>query len=122
MVQGDPAAAERLALARQWLAAHPPRWQGPHFYETNFFAVRALAGSRPLPDDGIYAASFTRLVRLLRERQEADGGFPFPPGHAQARLAMGRGYSTALAILALNVDRGQLPLDAVAAQTAALAR
>ena len=122
MVQGDPAAADRLAAARQWLAAHPPRWQGPHFYETNFFAVRALAGSRPLPDDGIYAASFTRLVRLLRERQEADGGFPFPPGHAQARLAMGRGYSTALAILALNVDRGQLPLDAVAGQTAAFAR
>ena len=122
MVQDDPAAAERLALARQWLAAHPPRWQGPHFYETNFFAVRALAGSRPLPDDGIYAAYFTRLVRLLRERQEADGGFPFPPGHAQARLAMGRGYPTALAILALNVDRGQLPLDAVAGQTAALAR
>ena len=122
MVQDDPAAAERLALARQWLAAHPPRWQGPHFYETNFFAVRALAGSRPLPDDGIYAASFTRLVRLLRERQEADGGFPFPPGHAQARLAMGRGYSTALAILALNVDRGQLPLDAVAGHTAAFTR
>ena len=35
---------------------------------------------------------------------------------------MGRGYSTALAILALNVDRGQLPLDAVAGQTAAFVR
>jgi len=40
----------------------------------------------------------------------------------KARLAMGRGYLTALAILALNVDRGQLPLDAVAGQTAAFAR
>lgn len=114
MVQADPAAADRLSLARQWLASHPPRWQGPHFYEANFFAVRALAGSRPSPDDGVYEAYCSRLVRLLRERQDADGGFPFPPGHAQARLAMGRGYSTALAILALNVDRGCLPLDAVA--------
>lgn len=113
VVQGDPAAAERLALARQWLAAHPPRWQGPHFYETNFFAVRALAGSRPAPDDGVFSGYFARLVRLLRERQEADGGFPFPPGHAQGRLAMGRGYTTALAILALNADRGVLPLDAM---------
>lgn len=122
VVQGDPAAAERLALAREWLAAHPPRWQGPHFYETTFFAVRALAGSRPLPDDGVYAASFARVMRLLRERQDADGGFPFPPGHAQGRLAMGRGYSTALAILVLNVDRGCLPLDAAAARvTASLA-
>ena len=110
-VQGDPAAADRLALARRWLAAHPPRWQGPHFYETNFFAVRALRRTRPVPDDGLFAASFGRLVRMLRERQEADGGFPFPPGHAQGRLAMGRGYSTALAILLLDADRGFLPLD-----------
>jgi len=40
----------------------------------------------------------------------------------KAPLAIGRGYLTALAILPLNVDRGQLPLHAVAGQTAAFAR
>jgi len=112
-LEDDPASRDRLDLARRWLAAHPPRWQGPHFYETNFFAVRGLAAGRPTPDDGLFAGYQARLVRLLRERQEADGGFPFPPGYAQGRVAMGRGYATALAILALNVDRGFLPLDGI---------
>lgn len=102
---------EQIRLARQWLQAHPPRWQGPHFYTAQFFAVRGLYRTRTAAADDAFDAYFRKLVRILRERQEADGSFPYPAGHAQPILAMGRGYSTALAILILNVDRGFLPLD-----------
>lgn len=108
---GGEREADRFEQAREWLAGHPPRWQGPHFYATHFFATRALYRPGSGPDEGVFAAYFARLVRMLRERQEADGSFPFPPGHGQSTLLMGRGYSTALAILVLNVDRGHLPLD-----------
>ena len=104
----DPAKVE---LARTWLARHPPSWYGPHFYPTHFFAVRGLYRTRSADGGKAFDAYFSRVVRLLRERQEADGRFPFPPGHGGPIVAMGPGYSTALGILILNVDRGFLPLD-----------
>jgi hypothetical protein len=102
---------DRTALARAWLARHPPTWYGPHFYITHFFAVRGLYRTRARDGGKAFQDYFDRVVRLLRERQEADGRFPFPPGHGGPIVAMGPGYSTALAILILNVDRGFLPLD-----------
>jgi hypothetical protein len=98
-----PAVPGAEMLVREWIGDH----------DEHLESVRALAAGRPTPDDGLFAGYQARLVRLLRERQEADGGFPFPPGYAQGRVAMGRGYATALAILALNVDRGFLPLDGI---------
>ncbi|HEY3320409.1 MAG TPA: hypothetical protein VGP72_08080 [Planctomycetota bacterium] len=108
---GSDADKEKLRLARNWLQSHPPRWQGPHFYAAQFFAARGLYHTRAESMDDAFTPYFQRLVRILRERQDADGSFPFPPGHGQPVLSMGRGYSTALAILILNVDRGFLPLD-----------
>ena len=102
---------KRLKLARDWLSRHRPRWYGPHFFESNFFAVRALHRSRDLDDGRAFRKYFDRLVRILKERQEPDGSFPFPPGHGGPLVAMGKAYSTAMAVLILNVDRGILPVD-----------
>ncbi len=110
-VFGDDRAADKVRLAKSWLQTHPPGWYGPHFYPGQFFAVRGLVHARTSGADDPFGPYFNKLVRILRERQDADGSFPFPPGHGQPVLAMGRGYSTALAILILNVDRGFLPLD-----------
>ncbi len=101
---------EKIAMGRDWLLKHPPRWYGPHFYTTNFFAVRALWRARR-DDTKAFNKYFLRLLRLLRERQNGDGSFPFPPGHGGPLLAMGKSYSTAMGILILNVDRGFLPID-----------
>jgi len=108
LANSDPA---RIELGRSWLARHPPTWYGPHFYPTHFFAVRGLYRTRGGDGGKTFDEYFARVVRLLRERQEADGRFPFPPGHGGPIVAMGPGYSTALGILILNVDRGYLPLD-----------
>ena len=108
---GDERDADKVRLAKAWLQAHPPRWHGPHFYPAQFFAVRGLQHTQTAAADDPFGPYFKKLVRILHERQDADGSFPFPPGHGQPVLAMGPGYSTALAILILNVDRGFLPLD-----------
>lgn len=101
----------RLSAARNWLSRHPPQWYGPNFYESNYFAVCGLYRSRHSDRGEAYKKYFVRLSQMLKERQEPDGSWPFPPGHGGPILAMGKGYSTAMAILILNVDRGFLPMD-----------
>ncbi|MDP7131695.1 MAG: hypothetical protein QF437_14460, partial [Planctomycetota bacterium] len=101
----------RLELAKDWLSRHRPRWYGPNFYESNFFAIRGLYRSRQRDKGKTFQKYFTRLFQILKERQEPDGAFPIPPGHGNTILGMGKGYSTAMAILILNVDRGYLPMD-----------
>jgi len=107
----DAGSEKAIAAASEWLSRHPPRWHGPNFFETNFFAARGLYRTREVDGGRAFGSYFTRLVRILHERQDADGSFPFPPGHGAPILAMGRGYSTAMAVLILNVDRGLIPMD-----------
>lgn len=107
----EPAETEAAQAAVDWLRRHPPRWYGPNFYETHFFSVRALYRWRALDEAAAFRDHLARLTRMLRERQDPDGSFPFPPGHGGPILAMGRAYSTAMGVLILNADRGILPLD-----------
>jgi len=107
----DPGNEKAISGASEWLSHHPPRWHGPSFYETSFFAVRGLCRTRHLDGGQRFGAWFARLVRILKERQDPDGSFPFPPGHGAPIIAMGRGYSTAMAVLILNADRGIIPMD-----------
>jgi len=100
-----------VTMARDWLIRHPPRWYGPNFFESHFFAVRGLYRARHPDRAKAFNQYFSRLLQLLKERQEPDGSVPFPPGHGGPLLAMGKSYSTAMAVLILNVDRGILPVD-----------
>lgn len=100
-----------LEDARGWLHSHPPIWRGPNYYESNFFATRGLYRIRSWDQGQAFGDYFGRVARQLKDQQLADGSFPFPPGHARPLLEMGPAYSTAMAVLILNVDRGELPLD-----------
>jgi|GEM_PF-1351061 len=102
---------QRLESAIGWFERHPPRWYGPQFFESNFFAIRGLYRGRALDHGVAFANQLGCVEKLIRERQEPDGSVPFPPGHGEPLIAMGKGYSTAMAILILNVDRGFLPVD-----------
>ena len=101
----------RVDAAHAWLDRHPPRWYGPQFFDFNFFAARALYRFRSADGGECYRRYLGRLVKLIKERQDPDGSVPFPPGHSGPTVAMGLGYSTAMAVLILNHDRGFLPLD-----------
>ena len=107
----DTGNEKAITGACEWLSRHPARWHGPDFFEANFFAVRGLHRTRYLDGGQRFNAWFAHIVRILRERQDPDGSFPFPPGHGAPILAMGRGYSTAMAVLILNADRGIIPMD-----------
>ncbi|MDA0839525.1 MAG: hypothetical protein O2857_17290, partial [Planctomycetota bacterium] len=102
---------EKLAAVSAWLKRNPPRWYGPDFFNTGVFASRSLWRTQHLDGGDTFNQYFSKLTRLLRERQQSNGSFPFPPGHGGPIVAMGPAYSTAMAILILNVDRGFLPID-----------
>lgn len=110
----DEAPAER-ALTAAWFGRNPPVWTGPHFYYTEFFAVRALrleAEALGTPESLAALSAYQRqLTQILYEAQQPDGSFALPPGNAEYTKAMGPVYSTALAVLILNADRHLLPLD-----------
>jgi hypothetical protein len=58
---------------------------------------------------------FNRALRAvflqIREHQGKDGAVGFPPGNAQNTVAMGPVFSTALAVLILNVQDSRLVFD-----------
>jgi len=110
---GEPKADRELSA--RWLAANPPIWNGPHFYYTQFFAVRAIgfraqsAGTQEARDRS--EDYLRKVTELLRDQQRPDGSFGLPPGNAEYTKQMGTVYATAMAVLILNCDRNLLPLD-----------
>ena len=109
-------ALARLAPKRElldknlaWLDRHPPIWSGPNYFYTNFFRVRTLK----FADRS--GTQFNRCLRRLylqtSDHQHADGSVGFPPGNAQNTIAMGPVFSTAMAILILNVENSRLVFD-----------
>ena len=103
------AAGEEAKLNTQWLARHLPVWSGPNYFYTNFFHLRALRRADP------GGREFNRALRAvflqIREHQGKDGAVGFPPGNAQNTVAMGPVFSTALAVLILNVQDSRLVFD-----------
>jgi hypothetical protein len=112
---GRPAA--NRAMAARWLSNNPAVWTGPHFYYTQFFAVRALrlhsfsSGTEEARER--YENYVRGVTRLLHDRQHPDGSFGLPPGNAEYTKQMGPTYGAAMAVLILNADRNLLPLDVI---------
>ena len=103
------AAGEDAKLNAQWLARHLPVWSGPNYFYTTFFHLRALGRADPR------GREFSRALRTvflqIREHQGKDGAVGFPPGNAQNTVAMGPVFSTALAVLILNIQNSRLVFD-----------
>jgi hypothetical protein len=104
-------------MAARWLAHNPAVWTGPHFYYTQFFAVRALRfhafSSGTVQARERYEKYLRGVTRLLHDRQRPDGSFGMPPGNAEYTKRMGPTYGAAMAVLILNADRNLLPLDMI---------
>ncbi|MBI2193859.1 MAG: hypothetical protein HYU36_17925 [Planctomycetes bacterium] len=95
----------------EWIARHPPAWSGPNYFYSAFFRLRTLkleGTSNPL-----YVETRQRLFNQIADHQQADGSIAFPPGNAQNTIAMGPVFSTAMAILVLNLDDSRLPFDEI---------
>ncbi len=100
----EPGARDPLrdpVLAR--LLEEPPAWSGPWFFYRAYYDAVGLARSEPAAWPGHRA----RLYAVLVNQQAADGSWPAPPGDNERDN--GAGYATAMAALALSVDRHLLP-------------
>jgi len=110
---GEPATERQLAS--EWFTNNPPVWNGPHFYDAQFFAVRALKLHASSSGDEKARERFREYMRevteVLRNQQRPDGSFDVPPGNAEYTKEMGATYATPMAVLVLNCDRNLLPMD-----------
>lgn len=88
-------------LAR--MQSEPPAWTGPWFYYRAWHDAAGLAQTEP----EAWPAYRERLHRILVDNQSADGSWPAPPGDNEREE--GPAYATAMALLALTVDRRLLP-------------
>lgn len=91
-----------------WLEKHPQAWKGPNYFYATFFRLRAL---KFMDEPELYAETKKRIMNQLQDHQSSDGSVSFPPGNAQNTIAMGSVFTTAMAVLILNVDNSRLPCD-----------
>jgi len=92
-----------------WIERHPVAWSGPNYYYTEFFRARLLHGADDSGD--VYTRHRRKVYLQLRNQQQPDGSFAFPPGNAQNTVAMGPAFSTSMAVLILNVPDSRLVFD-----------
>lgn len=92
----DPTDSAPVERGRQWLQAHPLKWEDEYVYHSAFF----LAHCRALDES------------LLTTHQSADGSWPAPPTGLDEAEA-GPLYRTAMAILALTARYHYLPAFAI---------
>jgi len=97
----DNALVDRI---RDRIIKHPIEWKGPWLYYRAYYDAVGLSRTRP----DAWNDYRLELERVLVEHQHADGHWPGPPGDNEMKHG-GPVYTTAMAILALAVDRHVLP-------------
>ena len=108
-LQRDKDRVKAAALNLSWLERHPPTWTGPNYFYENFYRLRSLKFAKT--GEAQFQRSFRQVFLQIREHQTPDGAVAFPPGNAQNTVAMGPVFSTALAVLILNVEQSALAFD-----------
>jgi len=94
---------ERIRAVEGRIIAEPLIWQGPWFFYQAYYD--ALALSRMSTPASVAATA--ALEAVLRDHQDAEGGWPAPPGDNET--VHGAAYTTAMAVLALGVGKRLLP-------------
>jgi hypothetical protein len=101
----------RRSLAAEAMAELPLSYEGQRFFLTQFFAARGLHRHAQRYRTTAYAAYMSRLLTLLEEKQDADGSLPIGSKGVEELTQMERVYTTAMAVLIVNADRGNLVCD-----------
>ena len=103
MLQGEDVPPEVARVVAR-MQEDPIRWErGQWLYYRVYYDAVGL--SRAAPDS--WRTYGSALESMLLERQQADGSWPTPPGSNEG--GEGPEYRTAMAVLALAVDRYVLP-------------
>lgn len=84
------------------IVATAPEWQGAWFFYQSYYEASGLSRCAPAQ----WEVHGPRLEALLVQHQNSDGSWPAPPGNNEGNYAP---YGTAMAVLALAVERHILP-------------
>lgn len=96
--------SEAMSRIAARAAADPIRWEGPWFFYRAYYDAVGISRTRP----ELWTSYGPALTQLLVDRQNTDGTWPTPPGDNEG--SHGPAYRTAMAVLALAVERQLLPV------------
>lgn len=97
--------APELAKATAQMIKAPPKWQGPWFYYSTYYAS---VGMYQMGDDA-WRRFYPVVDNLLLKQQKPDGSWPEPPGNNEWDSG-GAVYTTSMSLLALAVHYHLLPI------------
>jgi hypothetical protein len=105
--------AARLDAAAQTYVRMPLAWDAQRFFMTQFFATRGLWLYSQRTRSLDFCNYMNRLLTLLEQKQDADGSFPLGSLGVEELNQMERVYTTAMCVLIVNANRGNLVFDRV---------
>jgi hypothetical protein len=100
---GDQLDAPEAGRIADRVLKDPVAWRGPWLFYRVYYDSVGLSRAAPL----LWAGYAATLESVLIDHQGADGSWPAPPGDNEA--GFGVTYRTALAVLALGVNKHVLP-------------
>lgn len=92
----NPFAKRALAYAKETISINP--WRGGHWFYAHLYLSQALY----LAGEKEWDAYFPRIRKQLLQLQQEDGSWP--------QLQVGKVYSTAIALIILQLPYNQLPI------------
>jgi len=107
----EPDAKERFSAAAEAYVRMPLAWDAQRFFLTQFFAVRGLHRYSQQYHTLDFYQYMNRLLTLFEQKQESDGSFPLGSSGVEELTQMERVYTTAMCVLIINCNRGNLLFD-----------
>ena len=105
---------DRRHLAAQAFARMPLAWDSQRFFLNQFFAARGLWMYSQRFKTMDFANYMNRLLTLMEQKQDEDGSFPMGSMGVEELNLMERVYTTAMCVLIVNANRGNLVFDRIA--------
>jgi hypothetical protein len=107
----EPENKQRFSAAAEAYVRMPMAWDAQRFFLTQFFAVRGLYRYSEQYRTLDFLQYMNRLLTLMEQKQESDGSFPLGSSGVEELTQMERIYTTAMCVLIVNCNRGNLLFD-----------
>ena len=102
---------QRFSAAAEAYVRMPLAWDAQRFFLTQFFAVRGLHRYSQQYRTLDFHQYMNRVLTLMEQKQESDGSFPLGSSGVEELTQMERVYTTAMCVLIINCNRGNLLFD-----------
>ena len=103
--------AKRHRAAADAYLKMPLAWEAQRFFLTQFFAARGLYLYSRRYRTVDFEYYMKRLLTLMEQKQGADGSFPMGSRGVEELTQMETVYTTAMCVLIVNANRGNLIFD-----------